>query len=84
MKAKIKRNYYDKTKQILKDINPYLNYNNWVTIKVLKHQFIIILNYNRNDTEFIYLFDSDSFSELICALVEANKNINYIFYETNI
>jgi len=83
-KAVIKRSYHDKTKRILKEINSYLYSNKWVTIKILRHQFIIILSYNREELQFHYLFDSDSLSEVITALTLANKNINYIFYETNI
>lgn len=73
MQIKIKRNYYEATKDFLKDLKKYHYIKNY-TIMRRGSAFVISITYNGELVEF-KTQDDDVMAETIHALVEANKNI---------
>ena len=77
MKCKIKRKYYKKSKEILKEINKYdLSFNSVVIIHNIDNSFNIIDNNNNFD---IWINHNGVLCEIIESLFNSNKNIYFDF-----
>lgn len=76
MQIKIKRNYYEATKEILKELKKYYYINTYNISYKDGVEFNISFMYNGEliDIE-TWTRDDDVVAEVIHALVEANKNI---------